>query len=528
MKFLHQRRFSLLHLILIFLIPFSIGMGFMSYTESAAPENIPAPPKKDSIISVITPVKDITKDTSALAQLLFTIDTLAQSPALLQGHFGFSLVTLDSNRIISEYSRHKSLVPASVVKALCTGVALAKLGPDYQYKTNLQYDGKIDTATKILHGNIYIRGSGDPSLGSDAFGNTDVKSILASWSSAIKDLGIDSIDGTIIGDGEYFEHDLIPGGWAWEDITSSYGIGCSGLAFRENTYDVNVKCKGKSVQASIYPPVPGIILHNQILYNDKISKNYLFVAGAPYQNERFLLGEVRGNCSERSNLPDPALCCAYNLLLHLKSKKIGIKDSCTTVYKLKLKGGYAQTERKTFHITYSPPLSKLVNYTNKTSQNFYAEALLKTLSAEKTGYGSTAGGLKEIVSYFREKNIDLHGFYMVDGSGLSRFNSLSPKFLTDMLVAYAQDSTMFSPFFKSLSVAGESGTMNHMVEETIAAGNIHAKSGTMNRVRSYAGYVTTKSGRMLAFSMIMNNHGWDSKETKERMEKIMVLMANLD
>ncbi len=524
MKFLHQPKFSLLQVMLIFASISAIAaISFISFASSPATKNTISPTKKEPLL-----VRDsLQKDTSALAKLLFSIDTLSESPSLYHGGFGFSLVTLDSNKTIIEYNSHKSLVPASVIKTLCTGVALTKLGPEYQYTTRLQYDGDIDPATKILHGNIYIKGSGDPSLGSDVFGN-NIKTILNSWATAIKNAGIDSIQGAIIGDGEYFEQQSIPGGWAWEDMQSSYGIGCSGLAFRENTFDVNVTCKGKTTQASCYPPLPGITLHNQIVVNPLIYKNYLFVSGAPYQNERIIMGEIKSNYSERSNIPDPALCCAYNLLLTLKANKIKMKDSCSTVRNLKLIGKYNWEERKTFYTTYSPSLNKMVGYTNKTSQNFYAETFLKTLGAQKSGYGSTVGGIKEVIGYLKEKEIDLHGFYMVDGSGISRYNSLTAKFLTDLLVTYSKDPIIFPHFYKSLSVAGESGTMYKMAEETIAAGNIHAKSGSMTRVHSYTGYVTTRSGKMLAFSMIINNQGWDYTQTKKQLEKLMILMANLE
>ena len=526
MKILHQTKISLFQLIIIFIVVIAIAViSFIAFGKTTkAPTNSSLQEKNpDFIVS-----ETLKTDTSSLSQLVFSIDTLSHSPALHHGSFGFSLVSLDSNKTIIEYNSHKSLVPASVIKILATGILLSRSGPQYQYETRLQYSGEIDKTSRILNGNIYIKGSGDPSLGSDIFEGTNVKTVLSNWSAAIKNLGIDSINGSIIGDGEYFEPGSIPGGWAWEDMQSSYGIGTCGLAFRENTYDLNVVCKGKSLQASTFPPQPGLILHNQLLYNPQVPKNYLFVSGAPYQNERIIMGEIKSNYSERSNIPDPALCCAYNLFLNLKLNGIGIKDSCATVRKLKLSGRFNKEERKTFYTSYSPMLSKLVNYTNKTSQNFYAETFLKTLGAHKNGYGSTTGGIAEIVRYLKEKEVNLRGLYMVDGSGISRYNALTPKFLTDLLVVYSKDTVMFQSFFKSLSVAGESGTMYKMAEETIAAGNIHAKSGSMTRVHSYAGYVTTRSGKLLAFSMIINNQEWDYKLTQKQLEKLMILMANLN
>ncbi|MBX9851903.1 MAG: D-alanyl-D-alanine carboxypeptidase/D-alanyl-D-alanine-endopeptidase [Cytophagaceae bacterium] len=526
MKSLHEIKISLFQLLLTFagLCTIVVLCFFSFSSESAAPVSL-APVKKKTVSIKMVPEK---ADTGSLQRLLLTIDAIANAPELSYGSFGFSLVSIDSQQVIADYNSHISLVPASTMKIISTGIALSKLGENYRYETNLQYEGEIDPATRILHGNIYIKGSGDPSLGSDVFGGTDIKTIIASWTAAIKNLGIDSIDGAIIGDAEYFDHDLIPGGWAWEDMQSSYGIGPSGLAFRENVYDVKVNCKGSNVYASTYPPVPGIVLHNQVQYNAAVAKNYLYVAGAPYQNERILLGEVKGNHKECSNMPDPALCCAYNLLLNLKANDIGIKDSCTTVFKLKLQGAYGKRERKKIQSTLSPPLSKIVNLTNKYSNNFYAETLLKTLAAKEKGFGTTAGGINIVVNYLKEKNVDLNGFYMADGSGLSRLNSVTPKFLTDILVLFAADKAVFKPFYNSLSVAGESGTLERVAVESIAEGNIHAKSGSMSRVQSYAGYVTTKSGRILAFSVMLNNQAWDYMQTRAQLEKLMVAMARLD
>ncbi|MFL5728232.1 MAG: D-alanyl-D-alanine carboxypeptidase/D-alanyl-D-alanine-endopeptidase, partial [Cytophagaceae bacterium] len=465
MKFLHEIKISLFQFILI-LTGFSAiaALSFFSFAENPPPVVIQQ--KKDSSFTAVVAPVSAPPDTSPLHKLIFTIDTLARSPQLAHGSFGFSLVNITNGQTITEYNSGISLVPASVIKTLSTGVALARLGKDYRYETKLLYDGKIDPSAKILHGNIYIQGSGDPSLGSDIFGN-NLKTLIGSWTSAIKSLGIDSIDGAIIGDADYFDRELIPGGWAWEDMQSSYGIGPCGLSFRENTYDVNVKCQGKSVYASTYPPVPGLVLRNQVIYNPAVSKNYLFVSGAPYQHERFLQGEVKSNYKECSHIPDPALCCAYNLFIGLRSNNIAVRDSFTTTFQLKLKGGYEKKECRKFYTTLSPPLSKIVNLTNKTSQNFYAESLLKTLGAQEKGYGTTAGGIRAVINYLKEKNVDLHGFHMADGSGLSRLNSVTPKFLTDLLLVYAADTSVFESFYHSLSVAGESGTMHKVAEETI-------------------------------------------------------------
>ena len=159
-------------------------------------------------------------DSPGLKKMKLAIDSIVNADEIIAGSFAFSLVTADSNIVLAEYNSGHSLVPASVQKIVTTGVALAKLGNNFHFTTTLQYDGKIDPATHTLNGNIYIRGGGDPSLGSDEFEGTKIDNLMETWIKAIRKMGIDSITGSIIGDAELFEQDPIPAGWAWEDVES--------------------------------------------------------------------------------------------------------------------------------------------------------------------------------------------------------------------------------------------------------------------------------------------------------------------
>ena len=478
--------------------------------------------QKDSIAIKTTRSKH---DTTAFERLCIALDSLSRSVELTHSGFGFCLMDPDSNKIILEQNSRQSLVPASVMKTLTTGVALAKLGAGFHYVTRLQYDGEI--SNRVLHGNIYVLGSGDPSLASDVFRQNATQELMGEWSAAVKTLGIDSVDGAILGDAGIFEPDQIPAGWSWEDIQNDYGVGPCGLSFRENMFDIDLIAGNKGLSYKVSPPVPGMILHNQVLVNTAV-KPYVYVMGAPYQNERVMYGEVNGTYECRSASPDPALYCVYTLMKTMQRKNISIKDSCGTVRQWRLENKYTKKDRKTFHNTYSPALSSLVFHTNQVSQNFYAETFLRTMGTVCGSFGSTSSGVNVVMNYFRQKKIDLHGLFMVDGSGVSRYDAISTKFLCDMLTAYSKDSSMFSIFFNSLPVAGKSGTLTNVGNETSAEGKIHAKSGYMTRVRSYAGYVKTKSGKMLVFAMIMNNQEWDATETRERLEKLMVLMSELE
>ena len=476
---------------------------------------------KDSIVVI----EDVVPDATALNKLRAAVDSLGLSQQMAHGGFGFYLATADSGKIIHQFSSKRSLVPASVLKAITTGTALTLLGPGYRFATVLQYDGKKEE--RVLKGNIYIRGGGDPTLGSDVFGSTSADRIMDKWVEEIKKLGIDTIEGAIIGDADLYEYDLVPAGWAWEDMQSDYCAGACGLSFFENMYELQVACNGSSTSCRVRPEVPGLKLHNQVRVNKAVEKNYAYVMGAPYMNERVVLGEANSSFEAKSNIPDPAFFCAYTLYRYLRKSGITVKDSCTTMRRIKQAGKWESKERKAFYTTYSPALADIVAHTNAVSQNFYAETLLKAMSVQKNGYGSTTGGVAAVIAHWKSKGIDLRGFYMVDGSGVSRFNSITPKQLTEILIELSKDTKIYPSFYNSLPIAGYGSTAD-VCAGTSAQDNIHFKSGYMTRVRCFTGYVDSKKGKRLAFTMMANNYLFEVQEMRNKLEQLMVMMAELE
>ncbi|TND04094.1 MAG: D-alanyl-D-alanine carboxypeptidase / D-alanyl-D-alanine-endopeptidase (penicillin-binding protein 4) [Bacteroidetes bacterium] len=507
-----------------------VGMGLSAFGATYfLPPSDPKPViakngvKKDSAAADTV----VAMDTTALGRLLACADSITNARELVGGSWSFYLVEVDSGKEIYSHNITTGLVPASVMKVVSTGTALALLGAGHHFSTSLQYDGKIDPATKILEGNIYIRGGGDPALGSETFGGS-VNAVIGNWREAVKRAGIDSVAGCIIADAEAWERDPIPLGWAWEDVQSDYGIGPTALSIHENSYDLYMTASAAGVSLKTEPRIPGMKLYNQAIHSPSVGKSYAYVAGAPFQDERVVMGEVSSYLEARSAIPDPPLFCAEKLLSELKESGIGVRDSATTLRKIRLQGiKREKSERKTISGMGSPSLGQLIFHTNHVSHNFYAEAILRGLSYGRTGYGSTTGGIAQVISFWKDKGIDLRGFYMADGSGISRYNSVSTKQLVGMLNYIAKDSSIFQTFYKSLPVAGESGTISKLAQESAAEGNLRAKSGTMSRVKAYAGYVRSKSGKLMTFAMIGNNTGWETVQLKAKFERLFILMAEL-
>jgi serine-type D-Ala-D-Ala carboxypeptidase/endopeptidase (penicillin-binding protein 4) len=322
-----------------------------------------------------------------------------------------------------------------------------------------------------------------------------------------------------------------------------YGTGPCALNIHENVFDMLITANGHGTKIKIIPEIPGLKLYNEVIHNPSIVRSYAYVVGAPFQFERTAMGEVSSVLDGRSAIPDPTLFCAQKLKSALREIGIGVRDTPSTCRilhlnnripvpqedtnkKSKFKSG-KKDDRQLISTLFSPSLAELVYHTNLVSQNFYAESILRAISWKINGFGNENSSIDIIYHYWKAKGLDLRGICMVDGCGLARMNSITTHQLVEMLRAYAKDSSMFPAFYKSLPVAGESGTIRKLADGTEADGNLRAKSGTMARIKSYAGYVKTRSGKMLSFAMVGNNTLWSEAELSGKFERLFVLMARL-
>jgi D-alanyl-D-alanine carboxypeptidase/D-alanyl-D-alanine-endopeptidase (penicillin-binding protein 4) len=525
-KHLLSKTLSVRQIIAVILLPLAIIATTFAFMTGGQP--VPIGKKKVVLKDTVTKKETVQLDTSALGRLTAYVDSINNAPELFGGSWSFYLADVDSGKSICKVNIDHGLSPASVMKVVTTGTALSLLGPGFRFSTLLQYDGTIDAATKTLNGNIYIHGGGDPALGAETFGSS-IGNVTNGWALAIKRLGIDSIAGCIIGDAESFDRNPVPEGWTWGDMGSDYGTGPCGLNIRENVYDMLITASGGGTSIKTVPFIPGLKLYNQIVSNPSVGKSYAYVVGAPFQFERTAMGEVSSYLEERSAIPDPALLCAQTLKSSLKEYGIVIRDSATTLRLMRMNRlkTDAKEGRKVITSNSSPSLADLVYHTNQVSQNFYAESILRAIAWKINGYGSTTGAVSIVYNFWKTHGLDLRGICMVDGCGLSRMNTITTHQLVEILRLYAKDSAMFPAFYKSLPVAGESGTIRKLADGTDADGNLHAKSGTMQRIKSYAGYVKTRSGKMLCFAMIGNNTLWSETELRDKFERLFVLMAEL-
>ena len=460
------------------------------------------------------------------------IDSLVNSPFLENGFLGLSIKSVNSDKNIVEFNAKKSLHPASTMKLISSATALMALGEDYRYSTILEYSGQIKDS--ILIGNIIIRGSGDPALGSWRFKNQpDYKQLTDRWAKKIKDLGIKEIRGRIFGDGSFFDENVVPDTWSWGDTGNYYGAGAYGLNMNENLYWVTFKPENYLESAPLVktsPELPYYHKINRVLTDKAGTGDQVNIYSTPYQDVLIMQGFVPEgkDFSVKGSIPDPALFSGYFLQKKLVENGIAVLESPLSYLEANKKNVFYQKPLQTTQIDtlYSPFLKDLARECNFQSINLYAETFLKTPSVLMNLGSSTENAVKGLNQIWQTKNVKLEGLKMKDGSGLSPANGVTPNNMTDVLKAMYLEKS-FNSFYESIPIVGVSGTVQNLAKKSRAVGNVRAKSGSIDGVRAYAGYFTARNGEMMCFSMMLNKYNSDFGNATRELEKLMILMVEL-
>jgi D-alanyl-D-alanine carboxypeptidase/D-alanyl-D-alanine-endopeptidase (penicillin-binding protein 4) len=439
---------------------------------------------------------------------------LKNDPDLSHGMLGIYVYDTKKDSVLYDLNGNMGLVPASSQKTLTTAAALCIFGDDYTFETRIEYDGVLDTVSGLLKGDLYIHGSGDPTLDSKYFHDEkDTLELVQQWAGELKKKGIRRIEGRVIADASIFEDEMTPSTWIWGDMGNYYGAGACGLTFKDNLYTLFFKTGNAGDSARIgrmEPRIPGMRIVNKVRAGGSGDNCYIF--GGEYSNERYATGTVPAGQSAfevNGSMPDPAWFCAWSLDTALKTAGILITGKPATVRELKLEKKYSNTPRHTLLSHLSPPLSQIVYWTNKRSINLYAECLLKAIAVKLKSNGDEEVGTSALTEYWQNKGMNTGGMHLNDGCGLSRWNSVTPKQFATLMKLMAKE-TSFKSFFASLPVQST---------------GVSAKSGYIGRVRSYAGYVTKKNGDLIVFSMIANNYDCSAGEMRVKLEKLMEALA---
>ncbi len=498
------------------------------------------------LVAVIAAAVHVSAQTQS--DLRSTVMALAEDPAFSHASVGISARTL-GGRVLLESDEDRLFVPASNMKLISTGAALYALGPDYRYETVIGHDGEIIDGT--LHGNLYIVGGGDPTLGSRDSIAVNIEKVFGQWTAMLKDAGIRRIEGHIVGDGRWLDGMMEEPSWMMSDIGTYYGAGVTGLMFYENMISFNVSA-GKAVGdmpviEQYYPMTPWLDTRYDCSTGRKGTGDLLYM----YSSDITPVAEIRGTfgidrARKRVDFANkyPEYTCASYFLDRLEAQ--GIECSAGAA-DFKMERGWIETafedstalkDLKVLGSTLSPAIDRIVFETNHASNNLFAETLLRTLGRDLKGsscYDSSYLALNDIL---RQLKVSTSPVQIQDGSGLSRQNYVSPDFVCDFLEAMAL-SEVWEEFVCSLPSPGFNGSLNYNMNGYPATfrSRIKVKSGSMNGVRCYSGYILPSGYEMkkngsqglpaetIIFSIMTNNCTSPTWKVRPLLDKMMAAMA---
>jgi D-alanyl-D-alanine carboxypeptidase/D-alanyl-D-alanine-endopeptidase (penicillin-binding protein 4) len=417
-----------------------------------------------------------------------------------------------------------SITPASVLKLATSATALELMGSNYKFSTKVWYSGIISDS--ILYGDLIVEGGGDPTLGSPYFG-FDNDDFLIQWAQLIKHAGIDSVNGNLIVDTGIYSDKDVPQTWIWEDLGNYFGAAAQGISLYDNTFRITFETDnldgGNTHIINTSPEIPGLKIKNKVkASNDRRDRAYVY--GSPFDSYRIIRGTLpkgRSQYSIRASIPDPGILLATRLKEKLADESIVISGQIEKQDKL----NYDLFSEKQLLVKWdSPTLERIIEKLNHESINLYAESLCKHIGLTQKSEGSTSAGTEAIKVFWKDKGIDVQWFFQADGSGLSRSNAISAKTLTEILVFMKNYSANFNAFENSIPLTGLQGTQKYYFQQSFLKGEARAKSGSMTRVRSFAGYMETQNNTPIAFTIIVNNFNCGSFTMAKKMEKLIELL----
>lgn len=456
-------------------------------------------------------------------QLDTSIDNLANEWLMKQGTLSLSVRDATTGKEIYDYNSEKIVNVASCMKLVTTATALGTLGADYRFKTDLEYSGAITNGK--LNGGIYIKGGGDPSLGSRLIAGQSFSKVINTWVQKIKNLGIKEINQGIIADEEIFSGKVTPEEWTWGDMGNYYGASATSINVMDNTYKLYFqpgKLRWRAKILKTAPYLPKIKFVNEVNTAESGTGDRASISGSPYEQTRYVSGTIPqgGSFFIKGSIPDPADYCAYRLTVALRKAGIKVKEEGTTTRLLKLNKKPFSKQRKLIYRHQSPTLKEIIDYTNLYSVNLYTEAMLKMMGVRQEKQGSTHAGTKAIFKYWTSRGVSKTGLMIKDGSGLSRSNGITTKQLSHILYL-AKKQSYFKPFYGSIPLAGISGTMKHV---KVGFKNLKAKTGGMTGVVAFTGYFKAKNGKLMSFSLVANDYTCSYRAMKDKLLKLMSVM----
>ncbi len=442
--------------------------------------------------------------------------------------WGMEILDPTNNHVLLSINPDKTFQPASVLKVVTTAAALEKLGPDFRFRTGVYTNGTV-SADGTLYGDLILVGRGDPNL-MDPSRELLETPALTELAAAIKNLGIRKVHGSVVGDDSYFDFTTHGKGWTAQDLRSVYGAPINALSINNNVFWVHMRATrpNQLVQVSVEPASSYFQIRNVAVTGGPSAHRTVYASVIPGTTRLVVSGVIPESQAygQYILLDHPAEATATLLKDELRRDGVAVDGAVKSNHV----GDVSPEERRSWKLLaehQSPPLIRALEIINKRSMNLHAEMLLRVLGAEFGGAGTDEAGLRVVKNFLETAGIsDDDKITLSDGCGLSRENLLTPRFQTSLLM-FLSTRPYFELFLNTLAVSGMDGTLRNRLAAGPTRGVIHAKTGTLADVAALSGYMTTKSGRNLIFSIFANNVRASIGRVRRTIDEICALFVTL-
>jgi D-alanyl-D-alanine carboxypeptidase/D-alanyl-D-alanine-endopeptidase (penicillin-binding protein 4) len=462
-----------------------------------------------------------TPTAARLTQLRHAIDAALDEAAFARGTWGVAVKSLTVGDTLYMRNAGKLMTPASTMKVVTLAAAAERLGWDYEYVTDAVLLGPLENGA--LKGDLLITGAGDPTIegweGAQSFDE---------WIASLTASGLRRVDGRVIGDDNAFEDEGLGRGWMWDDLASSYSAPVSALQFNQNSVQIFVTpgaTPGATPMVEVVPSWAPVTIRNLLTTTASSEPVPLNVRPAGRSAMVVLAGSVpAGSPRQRRTIAvsNPTLYFAAavrDALLRHGVEVVGEAADADDV------DPPPDRQRATTLGSYRTPLRSVARSMMKQSPNLHAESLLKTLGARVSGEGSADAGRATVAKLLEEWGVARDEVVTADGSGLSRYNLVTPNAMVAVLARVFANDGLREPFLDALPIAGVDGTLAERMKGTAAQGNLRAKTGSLSNARAIAGYVAGRNGEPLAFCIIANNYNLDATAIDAATDAVLVALA---
>jgi serine-type D-Ala-D-Ala carboxypeptidase/endopeptidase (penicillin-binding protein 4) len=464
--------------------------------------------------------------------------------------WGILVTDRDTGETLYELNADRFFTPASNAKIFTTSLALATLGPAFQFRTTLESSGKLGDDGRLA-GDLVFVGRGDPDLSNRKFpyaGKVEhdgpVEKVLAQMADDAIAKGLKEVDGDIVGDDSYYPYDPYPPGWSVGDLFFTFGAPVSAVTFNDNSISVEISPGAHAGDPAIIVVEPLAALDtfgHELTTGAADGKPEFGVVRQPGAQFLLLRGSIPlGHAPARLDLamPDPAETTALALKEIFESRGVRVTGTIRVhhappaeIYPdAPVVLGPAPVPPAPDTIVFaehiSPPLSEIVRVTNKVSQNLHAELLLRAVAREKKGFGVTDAGIWVEQDFLKTAGVADGDVVFTDGSGLSRDDLVTPRAVVQLL-RYDASQPWGEDYISTFPIAGVDGTLETRLQNTVASGRIEAKTGALDHVRAISGFATTLRGERLVFAIFGNNNPQRGRDATVTADAIAVAMVEL-